>query len=203
MTPTSTPKPPPGQREEFLAVYAGEARYVAGLVRKLVGDGHELQEIVQDVWLNAWKAWGTCTGAATRKPWLLEIARNKVRDFWRKRLVRDPHEAPAAAGDDEPELQEPVASRRDQAGAFEASAVFTSIEKRVDLDDVELLFQYYVAEMTADEMAAAAGVSMRTMQSRIGRAKERLRRAIDDDRNEGPPPPAGRGPETTQTGDSQ
>ncbi len=59
-----------------------DALYAFTIVR--IGDSDIAKDIVQDTFLNAWKARESYTGKASEKNWLYAICKNKIIDHYRK-----------------------------------------------------------------------------------------------------------------------
>ena len=58
------------------------------LARRVVGDPHDAQEVVQEAFLAAYQAIAGFNGLASPKTWLLSIAYRKALDLLRRRRVR-------------------------------------------------------------------------------------------------------------------
>src|SRR5262245_58612108 len=60
---------------------------VYAYLRRLVGDEHLAEDLTQEVFLQAQRAFSTYDPARDPRPWLFTIATNKLRDHWRSRAA--------------------------------------------------------------------------------------------------------------------
>lgn len=67
---------------QWINLYA-DALYTYTLPR--VSDSALAEDIVQETFLSAWKAWDTFKGEASEKSWLYSICKNKIIDHYRKK----------------------------------------------------------------------------------------------------------------------
>jgi RNA polymerase sigma-70 factor (ECF subfamily) len=102
------------------------------------------------------------------RPWLLGIASNLVRRHRRTELRRLVAYARAVSPDEEPAPAGPET---------QVAAALAALPAR----DREALLLFAWADLTYEEIAAALGVPVGTVRSRIARARSRLRRALEVD----------------------
>ena len=72
----------------FRAVYARHARYVAGVVYRLVGDDADLDDIVQETFLDATSGLKSLEDPASLRRWLAVVAVRKVHSLLARRRRR-------------------------------------------------------------------------------------------------------------------
>lgn len=135
-------------------------------------------DLVQDSVERALAAWATRRGDAVR-PWLFSILHNR----WRSRLRRE------AARPDSRRLDE-AAEPQTSGGQWEKLEL-RDMEAALGLlpDDWRALLLLVVVEgLSYEEAAAVQDIPLGTVMSRLGRARERLRRLMD-----GEPPAQGDG----------
>ena len=73
----------------FTAAYTEYAPMVRTIVYKMTKGDQESDDLIGDTWLRAWAARGNLRGDV--KPWLVSIAMNTVRDYWRRGKIRRKH----------------------------------------------------------------------------------------------------------------
>lgn len=67
-------------REVYDTYYPDVLRFVRGFTKSQA----DVEEIVQDVFINVFKNYDKFRGDASLRTWIMTIARNAVTDFWRK-----------------------------------------------------------------------------------------------------------------------
>src|SRR5687768_11157727 len=99
-----------GDERAFTAIYRRYARYVAGVAFRLMGDESELDDVVQETFVDAAESLGSIRDGAQLRSWLVTIAARKVakriakrqRQRWLRGWLgrTEPlHAAPAVEGD--------------------------------------------------------------------------------------------------------
>jgi RNA polymerase sigma-70 factor (ECF subfamily) len=165
-------QPPAGGRppwtgaddDGFEKVFARYARYVAVVVRGVLGDVPEVEDVVQETFVNALLHWETCRG--DRKGWLAAIARNAASSRGRAVAVRN-----AAAKEIARSLEgeaEPVEHGRDLerlGDAFDGLSV----------DDADLLKRRYVLGQKHEEIATDIGRPPASVRRQVPEAFARLK----------------------------
>lgn len=128
-------------------------------------------DLVQDCVERALAAWATRRGdAAALRPWLFTILHNR----WRSRMQRETARPDSRALD---EAAEPQAS----GGQWERLEL-RDMDAALGLlpDDWRALLLLVVVEgLSYEEAAAVQDIPLGTVMSRLGRARERLRRLMD------------------------
>jgi RNA polymerase sigma-70 factor (ECF subfamily) len=156
-------------------------RRAYNLAFRLLGDGEEAADVVQDALVRAYTRLGEFRGDAAFSTWLYRIVHNMCLDAlrWRARHPRAPLPAaggpesrPASAPADPGDGPEAAALRREQRDALVRALAELSPEFRaaVVLRDVQGL--------DYAEVAAITGVSLGTVKSRLHRARARLRELL-------------------------
>ncbi|MEN1680713.1 MAG: sigma-70 family RNA polymerase sigma factor [Planctomycetota bacterium] len=162
-------------RSDFHDLIDEHAPALYRLAYRLVGDGHEAEDIVQETLRSAWssrerfdQARLGAAGSGCRA-WLASILRRRVVDRWRRAKRRPP-----AAGDhvlDVPvEAADPLAN--EYTDEMQAALGQLSPELR------ESLLLVVVGELTHQQAADSLGVPLGTVLSRVSRARRRLRQHL-------------------------
>jgi RNA polymerase sigma-70 factor (ECF subfamily) len=172
-------------RDEYLALRLrhGEAAAFAELVRtmerpllyyltKLVGADAAL-DVLQDVWVAAFRAARRLDDPRRLRPRLYQIARARAVDRVRKdrsedRLRQAHAEDRAAAAGDEPAF-----------GPDDAAAVHRALDA-LDVRHREVLVLHFLEDLSVADIATVVGCPEGTVKSRIYHAKRALRAALRD-----------------------
>lgn len=165
--------------DEALLVHS-DALY--NLARYLTHDPSEAEDLVQETYVRALRAWGEFEPGTNVKAWLFRILRNAFISRHRREL-RHPAPAPydttetspdgAASGGVTRGAIEPEQLRRVLSGELEAALLALSEEARtVILLDAEGL--------TEQETALVVGCAVGTVKSRLSRARAALRLRLAD-----------------------
>ena len=145
------------------------SQYAAALYRlayRLVGDPHEAEDVVQDVFRSAWKSRSRYESARGARAWLTTILRRRVADRWRKRPL------PSTLAEAET-LEIGVEPAHPTEGQY--SDEMQQALDRLPAELRETLLLVVVGELTHQEAADVLGVPLGTVLSRVSRARQRLR----------------------------
>jgi RNA polymerase sigma-70 factor (ECF subfamily) len=156
-----------GDHDAFRLLVERHQRRVFALVRNLIPDAHDAEDLAQDVFLTAY------TRLATYDPrqaafgtWLLTIARNRCLNALQKRRPLAGGELPDVAGPRPPEAE---ASEAEWFRLLDAALAALPLEQRTAFVLAE------VQGLALDEVARVEGVPVGTVKSRLARAREKLR----------------------------
>ncbi len=164
--------------------YSGD---VYGLLYRLTENAEEARDLTQDVFLRAFRAIGSFRGDAALRTWLFRIAVNESRNRfrWWKRRRRDAIiSLDADLGGSDLKVADTIAD--DSIGPEEAALMRErEYVLSVALSELPALFREAVVlcdvqGLSYEETAAALGISIGTVKSRISRGREALRRKLKD-----------------------
>lgn len=142
----------------------------------ILGDAADAEDVVQEAFIRAFRAFERFDPARSFRPWLLSItsnlARNRLRSIGRylaalRRLVQT-----------EPEPGTRAATRDPKR--WEAEVLWQAVQ-RLGPRDQEVIYLRFFLELSVDETAEALGVAPGTVKSRLHRAVSRLRGVIERD----------------------
>jgi RNA polymerase sigma-70 factor (ECF subfamily) len=163
---------PAHDAESFEALYAAHARYVAGVVHRIIGrnDG-ELDDIVQETFLDAFESLDTAADPSSMRAWLVTVAVRRTRRI----LARRRRRALFAfwAKDYAPRASDP----RDKSSVEDLYDALERIPEDLRIPWV----LHRIGQLALPETAAACEVSLATVKRRIAQAEERIQRRLEID----------------------
>jgi RNA polymerase sigma-70 factor (ECF subfamily) len=154
------------------ALFRAHAEAVRARLRSLCGDGPEVEDLLQNVFVTVHRKYAKVPGAPElARAWLLETARKQAANW--HRLYRHTYEVL-----DLDAVQVAVAEPEDP----EAHAALCNLVQRalceLDEDERELLVRHHVLGETCAELAAWLGLSKAGAGARLQAAEERMRRIV-------------------------
>ena len=161
---------------EFLARYKAP---VFRLIRHNVGDDDEAMDLTQESFVAGFAALARYDGARPFRAWISRIALNKCRDWGRRRAVRSfftralPLESARHVAGDSPAMDEEVAGRAEMARVQRA---ITDLPAPLR----EVIVLRGIEELSQSEAAEMLGVSTKTIETRLYRARARLREMLGE-----------------------
>lgn len=178
--------------QELLEAYRrGDARAMDQLVerhagavyafaRRMLGDGPQVDDLVQEVWLKVLRAGGAFDGRSRFTTWLFAVTRNACLDHARRRR-RAPPEASAAG----PDLAEPVDGLvdpgppvLDRVAKKELSAMLEQAVAALPFEQREVFLLREQTDMTFHEISESLGLPRDTVKSRMRYALTHVRRFL-------------------------
>jgi RNA polymerase sigma-70 factor (ECF subfamily) len=161
-----------GDREAFARFYDLHAGLVHTLALRMLRERGEAEEVVQDVFLQAWRqAWTYSRDRGTPEAWLITMARSRGIDKLRSRRRRGEMVRPA---EDPDRLTEPVALES-ASGPAEARATLGGALGDLPAAQRSVLELAYFDGLTQTEIAARLGEPLGTVKTRMRSGLERLR----------------------------
>jgi RNA polymerase sigma-70 factor (ECF subfamily) len=119
-----------GDESAFARLYDRYGRVVHGVLLARM-NREDVEDLVQDVFLTAWKRLGDLRDPAAFGAWIAAIARNRAADARRRapELVELPADLPAPGGaSDEAEANAALAAIRELPGAYRETLVLRLVE---------------------------------------------------------------------------
>jgi len=151
------------------------------LARYLTGDAAEAEDLVQETYVRALRAWDDFTVGTNVKAWLFRILRNGVISRQRHELR---HPAPAPYDTTEPVLEGATASVPAAAGDPDQlrRLVSADIEAALRLlpEDARTVILLDLEGFTENELACMLGCAVGTVKSLLHRARATLRLELAD-----------------------
>ena len=170
-----------GDMDAFAALFEPLRRKVHAVAYRITGPDLA-EDVVMDTFLHAWKALPKLRRGGALSSWLCRIAHNRSLDLLRRRsrLVTlettgtesTPHQRDIPDLDN---LPDEVSARRDDLLAIQRAMQQLSAPHRT------ILQLRHVDELSYAEIAAATGVSVGTVMSRLFHARRKLRDLFEAD----------------------
>ena len=158
-----------GDRAAFGGLYARYARMVHGILLARV-PAHDVDDLVQDVFLRALPRLCDLRDAARFGPWLAAITRNRANDYYRQ--TRAVAAVTESLPEDEAEL--PASNTAPDA---EAAAILTFVRSLPDAYRETLILRL-VEGMTGPEIAARTGLTPGSVRVNLHRGMQQLREKL-------------------------
>lgn len=154
-------------------------RYTAALyrvVRRMVGDDGEAENIVQEAFLRVWMNLSRYRNDRPFFPYLVTVAANLVRDRWRReqRLREDELEALADLLPDPGDLPDRLMENA------ETLRLLAEAVARLPEPYRAVIALRYDAGFSYEEIAVALGLPLNTVRTHLHRAKAQLRRQLEE-----------------------
>lgn len=172
----------PGEAEQLdvRAAYNAHGPELYRFALRQLGDGGAAQDVVQEVFLRAWRATASYDPQlASLRTWLFAIARNVVVDEARRFAVR-PWQQALTDGRD---LDGHDLDGRGVAAADERlvdSWVVEEALRRIGADHRTAIVQTHLRARPHDEVAAELGIPVGTLRSRVFYGLKALRLAMEE-----------------------
>jgi RNA polymerase sigma-70 factor (ECF subfamily) len=132
--------------------------------------GHA-DDLAQEVWLDAFRDLPRLSDPAAFTPWLYRVARNRAYRHLRRRT-------PAPSSFDQQRVPDESANGQPDFTPDDAAAVHAALD-RLTPEHREVLLLRFIEDMSYDDIAAATGVPVGTVRSRLHNAKAALRTIIE------------------------
>ena len=166
-----------GSQVAFASLVRRNQSLVRGFLRKMTADTATADDLAQETFVRVWQRRRQFAAGRAVKPWILGIAVNLARNrlrWWRLR--------PTVSLDEWAEVPERVNGPTENGShnlelAERASAVRAAIAALPPkFREALVLFEY--EHMSYAEIAEALSTTVKTIENRIARARDRLRRTL-------------------------
>lgn len=161
-----------GDPAAFAELVRATSDRVYRLAYRLSGNRHDALDMVQEAYAAVWVALPTLRQPESFRGWFLQVASNACRDWLRRRRRLPVPLAPEeihAASPDSPESA--VVTRETQASVQAAI-------RALPPDYAVTIALFYEEGLSYRELAAVLDVPVRTVETRLRRAREMLRRKL-------------------------
>ncbi len=170
--------------ETLIDRYSGD---IYALLYRLTENAEEASDLTQDTFLRALRSIGSFQGRSELKTWLFRIAINESRNrfrWWKRRKRDQTISLDISIGDSETPLSDTLADRSisPEEAALSSEREYALKAALLELPEVyrEAIVLCDIEGMSYEETAAALGIGIGTVKSRISRGREELRRRLKD-----------------------
>jgi RNA polymerase sigma-70 factor (ECF subfamily) len=142
------------------------------LAYAMLGDAHVCEDVIQDVFLQIWKALPSYRGEASPSTWIFAITRNHCLTWRAKMQTRrtlstaDPGVLAA--------LEERCSAPPDGWSALDAAALVKQLPHQYR----EIVTLFYLEEKSHEEVAAMLGIPVGTVKTYLHRARKHLAKTV-------------------------
>jgi len=161
----------PGSEADFDRLYRASYQRVVRTLVGIVGSQAAAEDCAQEAFAKALRAWSTWRGDVPAEAWLHRIAVNTAISHRRREQIRDLPSLLRLLGAPQPE--------RDPAAQAHERTIISELRRLKPKQSAALVLRHYHG-YTNREIAAALGVSERTVGQRIADALAALRARIDE-----------------------
>ncbi len=153
---------------------------VHALAWRKVGNFHDAEEITQDAFLQAYKNLSTLKNPHQFAGWLYVIANRLCIDWLRKQKpAMQSLENTPMEDIEEISYREHVSQQRQTKNAEHHHEIVKKLLAKLPESERTVVTLYYLGEMTMKEISKFLGVSVKTISSRLHRARKRLKQQED------------------------
>jgi RNA polymerase sigma-70 factor (ECF subfamily) len=170
--------------ETLIDRYSGD---IYALLIRLTENAEEAADLTQDTFLRALRSITSFRGDSELKTWLFRIAINESRNrfrWWKRRRRGLTISLDAPIGDSDTVLSDtlPGSSASPEETALSHEREYAIQAAMLEIPDVyrEAIVLCDIEGLSYDETAAALGVGIGTVKSRISRGREELRQRLKD-----------------------
>jgi RNA polymerase sigma factor (sigma-70 family) len=163
-----------GEREEYRRLMEKYEKMVCVTIAGITGRRPEVEDLAQETFLQAYRSLKHFRGGCRFSTWLLRIAANKAIDFYRKhrgeydRLRQDGGEWDNRAADVAPGPEPLLLAKEEKEKLYAHLRRLPPMYRRV-------LHGHYLRGFSYRELARRERVPVKTVESRMYRARKRLR----------------------------
>ena len=168
-----------GDTHALAALYDRHAPLMLGVARRIVGGKSEAEDIVHDVFVEAWRrAADYDQQRGSVKAWLLLRTRSRAIDFRKSAGV-----ARTVPTGDNAWLGSLLEARSDDSEAPDRARLRRSLLS-LNVEQREVLVLGYFEGLSSSEIASRMGIPIGTVKSRVAAALSTLRLALSDQRRD-------------------
>ena len=164
--------------------YSGD---IYSLLYRITENAEESSDLTQETFLRALRSIRSFRGDSELKTWLFRIAINESRNrfrWWKRRRRDVTISLDATIGDTDMTISDTIADRSisPEDAALKSEREYAIKSALLEISDIfrEAVVLCDIEGLSYEETAAALGVGLGTVKSRISRGREELRRRLKD-----------------------
>ena len=147
--------------------------FVYTIVIRIVDNSHDVEEVIQDTFLNAYRGLRQLEDAVKFKSWLAEIARNCARQWVRKRRINT-----VPLDDVDEGVLQTQDSPDEQLTRLEQRELIRRTMETLPQKDRDIARAFYLEGASYDELTSTHGLSDKAISFRLSRAKQQLSKRL-------------------------
>lgn len=173
-----------GEQSACAELVSGHERMVFQLALHMFGDRDEALDLSQDVFLSVFRTIHKFRGQSALKTWIYRIVINHARNrqrWWRRRHKADQVslDAHVAAHGELRQAGDETSPDRALARKELAERLWTALDE-LPFDQRTVIVLREIEGMSYEEIAFSSGVAVGTVKSRLTRARQTLRRQLQE-----------------------
>jgi RNA polymerase sigma-70 factor, ECF subfamily len=171
-----------GDMEAFTALFESFREMVFRISCRLVGET-DAEDVVMETYLKAWQAMPQFHGRASLKTWMYRIAYNVSVDLLRSRERRNKRFVSVSEGEGEPAQDVADTGQTavpEQMERQEDAVTVRQAMEKLPPEHRGALMMRFADDMSYAEIAAATGVSIGTVMSRLFYGKRKLKALLKE-----------------------
>ena len=165
-----------GDNAAFSALMGRHKGSLYRFIRRYVGDADEALDLVQETFVSCWSKLDAFDRARPFPVWLRRIALNKCRDWSRRRKVRHFFFGAGSISEHTPNPESTTPEVSDEARLAALDKAIAGLPQTLK----EPLLLTVFDELSHQQAASLLGVTAKAIETRVYRAKQRLRQALND-----------------------
>jgi RNA polymerase sigma-70 factor (ECF subfamily) len=178
-----------GDESAFLEIMSRHQTRIFAAAMSLLHNHADAEEITQDTFVRAHRGLSRFRGDSSLATWLHRIAVNLARNrYWYffRRCRHATLSLDATLGDEGESkfsdlLSAPDADPSQESARSEFTAAVEASMEKLEPSHKRILMMRSVLDQSYEDIAAALGINVGTVKSRIARARERLRRRLAEE----------------------
>lgn len=166
---------------EFVRAVEETEKPLKGTIKRIVGNEHDAEDILQETVLRAWRYLGNLQNEAKFDAWFSRIARNRVKSHSQKETARKEALERFSQKLKESTDKDPVVTgpELDPSSICEEEDLLLSINESIQKlpeDCREIYFCYFMLNFTLEELVEKFGLHVNTIRNRVQKADDFLER---------------------------
>lgn len=164
--------------------FRGRVHKITRTVRRILSDPADVEDIVQQTFVNALVHINSFRAEAALDTWLTRIAINEALMRWRKRRsakhvsIEQPSDGNARAT--LPELADPRPNPEENFRQKEVSTLINDSLESLSSDYRAVLVMHYFNDLSYEQIASCLGLTVSATKSRLLRARRQMARVLKD-----------------------
>ena len=167
-----------GQEEMFVKLLKRHSAGLYGFVARYLGYGPAAEDLVQDIFIKAWKNLRKFDTRRKFKTWLFKVARNTIIDYWRANKIQTKIVADDQYEDELNNIVDLAPSPLEQTVRWQDAELVRQAMSKLPEIYQTILIMYYLQEFSLAEIAEATDLPMNTVKSQHRRALIKIRQIL-------------------------